>query len=133
MWKAPYRPREESISQSYNDGLVQIYAVTSDEARPGYQPKPGLTPKGKLAFATQRVGIQRYYQAQQNQVQIEMVIRVQRGFPITSQDVAVLVGNTEQYQIYQVQTVDEVYPPSYDLTLTKIKQKIAMAEEVAIP
>lgn len=133
MWKAPYRPREESISQSYNDGLVQIYAVTSDEARPGYQPKPGLTPKGKLAFEVRRVGIQRYYQAQQNQVQIDKVIRVQRGFPITTQDVAVVVGEKDQYEIYQVQTVDDVYPPSYDLTLTKIKQKIAMAEEVTAP
>lgn len=129
MWKAPFRPREEAISQSYTDGLVRIYAVTGDEARPGYQPKKELEVKGKLAFAIQRVGIQRFYQAKQNQVQINRVLRVPRGFPITNQDVAMVVGEAEQYEIYQVQTVDDVYPPSYDLTLTAVRQRIALKEE----
>ncbi len=124
MWKAPFRPREESISQSYNDGLVDIYEITSDEARPGYQPRPGLTPKGTLAFAELRVGLQRYYEGRQNQLQIEKVLRVPRGFAVTSQDVAIIRGSKPQlqYRIDFVQTVDEVYPPSMDLTLAKVTQ-----------
>lgn len=123
MWKAPFRPREESISQSYNDGLVDIYAVTSDKAQPGYQPRPDLTLKGTLAFEEQRVGIQRRYSAQQNQVQIERVLRVPRGFLITSQDVAIVRGNDRQYRIDFLQSTQGVYPPSWDLTLAKVEQK----------
>ena len=61
MWKAPSRPLAE-ISQSYNDGVVTIYAET-DGAEPGYQPVPTLTEKIVLRYEERRLGIQRYYQA----------------------------------------------------------------------
>ena len=67
-WKAPYRPSNE-VTQSYNDGVVTVYSVT-DSARPGYQPVEQLTEKIKLRYEEQRLGIQRYYNAMQNQIQV---------------------------------------------------------------
>ena len=119
MWKAPNRPSNE-ITQSYNDGVVTIYSV-ADVAQPGYQPQIELTEKIKLRYEERSMGLQRYYQAMQNQVQIERVLRVQRTNKITSQDVAITEDNTK-YKIYMVQAVSDVYPPSVDITLSKFKQ-----------
>ncbi len=121
MWKAPYRPREHEISQTYNDGLVDIYRV-EDDAEPGYAPKPSLIKVGVLAFEERRLGIQRYYQGRQNQVQIEHVLRVRKGFPVDTQMVAVIRGAEAQYAIDLVQNVPDVYPASWDLTLARVAQ-----------
>lgn len=121
MWRAPYRPRENDISQSYNDGLADIYRQT-DGAQPGHSPRPVLSKVGTLAFAEQRLGLQRYYSGKQNQVQVERVIRVPRGVAVTSQMVAVLRGTKTQYRIDLVQSVPDVYPPSFDLTLARVAQ-----------
>lgn len=128
MWKAPYRPRQSEISQSYNDGVVTIYGET-DTAKPGYQPKPELKMKGVLHFCELRLGLQRFYAGKQNQINIERVLRVPRGFVINSQDVAIITGCPQQYRIDLVQTVENVYPASLDLTLFKITQQIQMPEE----
>ena len=119
-WKAPYRPSNE-VTQSYNDGVVTVYSVT-DSARPGYQPVEQLTEKIKLRYEEQRLGIQRYYNAMQNQIQVERVIRVPRAEQITSQDVAE-TEDGRRYRIDLVQTVDGVWPPSQDLTLVTYQQE----------
>ena len=98
-----------------------MYAVT-DSARPGSQPVEQLTEKIKLRYEEQRLGIQRYYNAMQNQIQVERVIRVPRAEQITSQDVAE-TEDGRRYRIDLVQTVDGVWPPSQDLTLVKYQQE----------
>ena len=120
MWKAPTRPKDNGITQPYTSGLVTIYTVT-DSARPGYQPVQTLTQKIQLRYEEQRLGIQRYYKAQQNQIEVERVIRVPRAGRITNQDVAI-TEDGRQYRIDLVQNAD-VYPPSLDLTLAKIEQE----------
>ena len=121
-WTAPYRPANE-VTQDYNDGIVTIYAA-ADSAKPGYQPKPTLTKKKyTLRYDEQRVGIQRYYEAMQNQVQVERVLRVPRA-KITNQDIAETEDGVK-YRIDLVQTVDLVYPPSLDLTLTRYEQGVS--------
>lgn len=120
-WTAPYRPANE-VTQDYNDGTVTIYAA-ADSAQPGYQPKPTLTKKYTLRYDEQRVGIQRYYEAMQNQVQVERVLRVPRA-KITNQDIAETEDGVK-YRIDLVQTVDLVYPPSLDLTLTRYEQGVS--------
>ena len=84
-WKQPQRPPVK-ISQCYNDGMARVFSV-SDAAVPGYQPIGELTPKIALPYEERRVGIKRYYDAQQNQIRVERVIRVQHVGGITSQDV----------------------------------------------
>ena len=119
MWKAPNRPNHE-ITQPYNDGMVTIFAA-KDVAKPGYAPQVELTKKVTLPYAEQRLGIQRYYDAMQNQIQVERVIRVQRAGQITNQDVAE-TEDGRRYRIDLVQSVDNVWPPSLDLTLAKYAQ-----------
>lgn len=117
MWKAPYRPRRE-ISQTYNDGIVEVYSV-ADAAKPGEMPRKALSLKIKLNYEERRLGITRYYQAQQNNVSVEKIVRVPRHAEITNQDVAI-TEDGNQYRIDMVQTVEDVFPPSYDLTLAKV-------------
>lgn len=119
-WKMPDRP-EGRITQPLSSGTVRICDVIN-AAEPGYKPVDKLLPKGQLRYENQRVGVQRYYQALQNQIQIDRVIRVQKAFAITSQDVAV-TEDGEEYQIRQVQEVLSVWPVCLDLTLTRIEQE----------
>lgn len=120
-WKAPNRPTHE-ISQAYNDGIVTIYAL-SDEALPGYRPVPKEDPIATLRYAERKLGIQRYFQGQQNQIQIERVIRVPKSVQISNQDIAV-TEDGEKYRIDLVQLVNDVFPESFDLTLSKYTQGV---------
>lgn len=119
-WRAPTRPGNE-ITQPFSDGVVEIYGV-QNVAQPGYKPKEGLTPKIKLRYEEQRLGIQRYYSGMQNQVEIERVLRVPRAGHVSSQDVAI-TEDGEQYRIDLVQAAMDTYPPAMDLTLAKIEQR----------
>lgn len=127
-WRAPTRPTENQITQCYDDGVVTVYAVT-DTAAPGYQPRPQLVkpPKAVLRYEEQRLGLQRYYEALQNQIQVERVIRTPRYGQITNQDVAV-TEDGRQYRIDLVQTVQNVWPASQDLTLARIDQIYEVSE-----
>lgn len=108
----------DTVSQSYNDGVVKIYTVT-DAAADGGMPVKHETLKYTLLYAEERVGITRYYTAQQYNDDVERLIRVQR-VPIGTRDVAE-TEDGRKYEIGMVQTVEDVYPPSLDLTLTRIK------------
>ncbi len=120
MWRKPYRPSNE-ISQTFNDGIVTVYAVT-DDAKPGYKPTLGLKKRIELCYEERRVGIQRFFSGQQNQIKVERVIRCPATGQISTQDVAI-TENGQQYRIDLIQKVDGVYPPSVDITLTHIRQK----------
>lgn len=133
--KAPFRPRQQAeVSQAYNDGKVIIYDVTSD-APSGFLPSPVLTVKATLAYQERRLSFKRYYDARQNQIKLERVIRVpkpagtfldhtQNDAPveITTQDFARTEDN-KVYRIDLVQSVPDVYPPSLDLTLAVYEQR----------
>ncbi len=124
--RTPFRFDEKRITQSYRDGVVRIYSV-ADTAPPGYQPQPTLTLMETLFYAERKVGLQRYYLSKQAQVQVERVIRVQSRPAISPQCVAVTEDGT-QYGIELVQQTDDVFPPSMDLTLTRIEQKYEVAD-----
>ena len=127
MRKTPFRPDDRRITQSYRDGVVRIYTVT-DGAAPGYQPRPVLTLLETLFYQERRVGLQRYYAGRQAQVEVERVIRTQRRPAVNPQCVAV-TEDDEQYGIELVQQVQDVYPPSIDLTLVRIEQKYEVPHE----
>lgn len=122
--KAPYRPRTDSKrpAEVFNDGVVEIYAVT-DGAQAGLLPRPVLSLRETLHYQERRLGVQRNYQAAQNQIQVERVIRVPRPLaPITNQHVAV-TEDGRQYRIDLVQEVLDVWPRSLDLTLARYEQQ----------
>lgn len=127
MWKAPSRPRDE-ISQSYSDGILTVYSVT-DVAAPGYMPDEALTEKITLRYAEQRLGIQRYYAAMQNQISIERVVRVPHTGKITTQDIVKTEDGTE-YRIDLIQLVTNVYPRADDLTLTRVTRTAEVQYDV---
>lgn len=128
MRKTPFRPDDRRITQSYRDGVVRIYAVT-DGAEPGYQPRPVLAPLLEtLFYQERRVGLQRYYAGRQAQVEVERVIRTQLRPAVNPQCVAVTEDGV-QYGIELVQQVQDVYPPSMDLTLVRIDQKYEVPHE----
>lgn len=118
MWKAPYRAKNE-ITQSYNDGFLTLYSQT-DAAEPGYQPKPKLVKEAEVRFEERKLGIQRYYSAAQSQQRVERVLRVPR-LVINAQDV-VKTHDGRMYRVELVQAVPDVFPPSLDLTLSRIEQ-----------
>lgn len=119
-WKAPYRSKGE-ITQGYNDGVVTVYAVT-DAGPPGGLPVEKPVKKAVLRYEERRLGLQRYYQGKQNQVEVERVLRTPRRKGVSSQDLAV-TEDGQQYRIDLVQSAADVYPPSMDLTLVRIAQK----------
>lgn len=121
--RQPWRPNND-ISQAYNDGTVDIYAVT-DEAKPGYQPVKDTAHKYRLRFAEQRIGINRLYLSRQQHTEIQKVIRVPRA-EILPGDAAVLHDGS-QYTVDTVQTVPGVYPESLDVALKAITHKVEVA------
>lgn len=123
--RAPFRPNNE-LTQAYNDGCVDIYAV-KDAAQPGYQPKKDVAYKFKLRFAEQRLGINRLYLSRQQHTEILKVIRVQR-VNVLPGDAAVLHDGS-QYTVDTVQAVPGVYPPSLDVALKAITHKLEVLPE----
>lgn len=119
-WKAPHRPKGE-VTQAYNDGVVTVYAVT-DAGPPGGLPVEKPVKKAVLRYEERRLGLQRYYEGKQNQVEVERVLRTPRRKGVSSQDLAV-TEDGQQYRTDLVQSATDVYPPSMDLTLTRITQK----------
>lgn len=119
-WKAPHRPKGE-VTQAYNDGVVTVYAVT-DAGPPGGLPVEKPVKKAVLRYEERRLGLQRYYEGKQNQVEVERVLRTPRRKGVSSQDLAV-TEDGQQYRIDLVQSATDVYPPSMDLTLTRVTQK----------
>ena len=127
MWKAPQRPNNQ-ISQSFVDGLIKVYSVT-DVSQPGYKPVEKLVFKIALRYDEQRLGITRFYSGQQNQSQIERVIRVPRAGAVSNQDVAV-TEDGHKYRIDLVQAVMDIYPPCVDLTLSRLDQDYEVDDEI---
>ena len=119
--KAPFRPRTDNgITQNFNEGEITIYR-TDDRAQPGYYPQIELSKKVKLRYGKRSLGIQRYYAAAQNQIEVKRVVRVPKHPDVTNQDVAQTEDGT-YYRIDHVSDVEDVYPPSMDLTLAKYTQ-----------
>jgi hypothetical protein len=122
-WKAPFRPRTDNgITQNFNEGEITIYR-TEDRAQPGYYPQIELSKKVKLRYEERSLGIQRYYAAAQNQIEVKRVVRVPQYPGVTNQDAAQTEDGT-YYRIDLVQAVVDAYPPCMDLTLAKYTQGV---------
>ena len=120
MWRAPNRPNHE-ITESYNDGIVNIYSV-QDGAAPGYKPVPVLVLVKRMRYQERYLGINRLYSGRQNQVDIQRIVRVQKVPGVSNQNVAI-TEDGQQYRIDSVQDVIGAYPPSLDLMLATVEQE----------
>ena len=115
--------------QSYPDGLVDIYKVT-DMAQPGDLPVEGLVLKNSLRYKERTVGMSRFYNALQNNIKVDFVIRCPevRGLSEKNTDilVAILIDD-QQYKVVQIQYIEDAQPASMDLTLEKIGESYAVS------
>ena len=122
MWKEPSRKTRSNITQSFNSGIVRIYTITN-VAQPGRRPVASPTLKAALRYDEQRLGINRLYMSRQNQAEIVRVLRIPRMDAIRPQDIAV-TEDGQQFKIDYTQSVDDVWPASLDMSLTRIDQDI---------
>jgi hypothetical protein len=105
--------------QTFNDGIVSIYKV-DNIATPGNMPKDGLTIKvSNLRYEERTVGMSRFWTAKQEQAQISQLIRTPRINSVTTHDVVILNG--QQYDIVQVQFIQDIEPPCMDLSLVRLE------------
>jgi hypothetical protein len=102
--------------------VVRILAL---EALPadGDLPRGELREKLKLPYQERKLGIRRSYEARQNQIHAERVIRVPApvAAEISTQDAAE-TENGVRYRIDLVQRIPDAYPPCLDLTLAAYTQ-----------
>jgi hypothetical protein len=106
-------------TQTFNDGVVNIYSVRNTAAS-GNTPKKGLTLKvGPLRYEERTVGITRFWTGRQAQARIDRLVRTARTGGVTSRDVAVLADG--QYTILQVQYPKDTDIPTMDLTLERLE------------
>lgn len=122
MRQFPFRPSNE-ISQTYNSGVCTLYCQT-DTAEPGRKPRPKLNRKAFFRYEEQRLGLTRYYQARQTDVEVSRVIRIPKG-PLNSLPTPQDVIRTEDgvfYRVDLVQTVPGIFPASLDLTLVRYER-----------
>lgn len=104
--------------QTYNDGTVSIYSVSSD-AEPGDRPTEKPTLKETLPYEERTVGMVRYTAALQKGVEIKKIIRCPRR-EVSPEDVAVPIDG-KQYEVDQIQYPYDVTPDSMDLILKKVE------------
>ena len=115
--------KNQKKQQTFNDGVVSIYKV-ANTAADGDMPKDGIVLKySKTRFHKRTVGIQRYWTAMQNQVQIDKLLRIPQIGDIYPGYVAIINGDTtKQYTVKQIQEPEDIYPPSYDISLERLEQ-----------
>lgn len=121
--KSPYRFGND-VAQSYEDGVVSIY-TEEDGAAGGRLPVPVRTQLGRLDYQERKLGIKRYYDARQNQIHAERVIRVQKPPYVIDNQCTAETEDGRIYRIDLVQAVPEVWPVSLDLTLVRYEQGVA--------
>lgn len=106
--------------QQYNDGILGLYRV-DNIAEPGDMKKDGIVIKQpRLCYEERTVGVTRNSLAKQDQSSIEQLVRIQKFGDVSVHDVVIL-KNGKQYDIYQVQFINDIEPKSLDLSLTRLE------------
>ena len=109
-------------TQSFNDGVVSINKV-SNLAPPGDMTREGLLFQHSLRYHERTVGYNRYFVAKREDIKVDYVIRCPevRGLSEKNTDilVAILIDG-QQYKVMQIQYIEDVQPPSMDLTLERL-------------
>lgn len=111
--------------QTYNDGICSI-CEKSNISKPGNLPVMGLKKKAdRVPYERRKVGIRRFYDAKQENAEIELLLRIPAQFHVSTQDFCVV--SDVQYGIYQVQDVSDTMPQSKDISLKRLEEKYELA------
>lgn len=114
--KLPFRPTNE-ISQVFVDGIATFYRVVQKPDFWTGQPAKKQC-VASLRYSERRLGLSRYYSAKEANVIVERVIRVPKSVQIQPQDL-VITEDGHKYVVDIVQTVQDVFPPCYDVSLAR--------------
>ncbi|MCM1026521.1 MAG: hypothetical protein NC432_08780 [Roseburia sp.] len=107
--------------QTFNDGVCRICSL-ENAGEKGRLPVMELREKaGRAPFENRRVGVKRFFDAKQENVEIDKVIRIPDAYQVSTQDVCILDGI--QYGVYQVQSVPGAIPGAQDLSLKRLEEK----------
>lgn len=107
---------------TYDDGVLKIYRLVND-AQPGMMPKMREDIVEKTCYGERTVGATRYYNAQQANMQVDILVRVPRTYKAQTGDRVRLYPYSHEpselpYLVIQVQQVmDEENLPATDLSL----------------
>lgn len=104
---------------SFADGVLDIYRVYNC-AEAGDQPREKLRHKYHLRYSAHVVGINRFYEAKQAQVEITRAVDVPMRSDVNPQDVVIIDG--KQYRIEQKQEKLHTLPASMTLSLSDITE-----------
>lgn len=115
-------------TQTFNDGVVKICEI-ENAAEPGKMPKELLLIKRTLRYKERTVGLKRFYEAKQTNVEVRYVLRCPRLRDVSAQDVAVPIDG-KQYRIIQIQYPEDIDPPVMDLTLEELTQYYGIYQQV---
>ena len=95
---------------TFNDGLVTTYDTDDND---NIIPATGRAHR----FGDEKIGINRYYAARQNDIELNKVIHIRRSLSVTTEGAAV-IGKT-RYKIEHVQQAPYTNPPSTVLSLSQ--------------
>lgn len=117
--KQKYEREKKTQFRTFNDGIVWIYKL-ADVSHPGFKPmfKPSLHKKYQFHYKT--IGVRRNYDAMQAGVRLDEMIEIMQDRAISPQDIAVVNG--VQYDIKQVQHMNDTFPHTSMLSLQRLEE-----------
>lgn len=94
----------------FSDGVVKLYRTDTDDEiiRDSLR---------EYHFGDRRVGVNRYYAARQNDVELVRLIHIHRNTEVDTQYAAVI--NNTRYKIEQIQQEPDTNPPCTVLSLSQ--------------
>ena len=113
--------------QTFNDGVLTVYKVGNIGGL-GNMPEDGLIQKfdNTIPYEERTVGVTRFTANKQENTIVEQLLRIPRINGIAREDVVIPIDG-EQYQIRQVQSINDVEPRCLDLSLEKVVTKYEIA------
>ncbi len=107
--------------QTFNDGVCGIYAK-KNIAEKGNRPVWELKKKeSRIPYEKRRVGLTRFTDARQDNVDIELLLRIPGAYNVSALDVCIVGGI--QYGVYQVQDVLDTMPAAKDIALKRLEAR----------
>lgn len=107
----------KQASQSFNDGIVDIYTV-GEVCEPGSMPVESIIFKASLRFKQKTLGFNRVFVELQNGIRVDNIIRCPLLKTIIALDIAIVNG--EQYRVKRVQPIEEIRPRVMDISLESL-------------
>lgn len=100
--------------QTFNDGILSICTLESNDE------KLHLVLEN-LRYENRTVGSSRYFQAKEAQHKISRIVRIPQVRELSDEDIVVV--ETNQFRILQVQSINDTFPKCWQLTLEKVKRR----------